>query len=204
MDVPIIGRLFEAKPDRHRIRYADHIWRQQRPWILILLIGGPAMAIGFYFANHQVFTQTVATFLLYIPAGLLLLLAFHYYRIRSHVEVREDGLKVSNLLSSLVVPYEEIRTIRVQPLRLAFQDRRKRYLAPAMKALLDEPALYIRVRSEEWAAHARRKLGGRLAYDDYVVVPLHDPDKVAWTLNSRLPERQGVNLGGGRRKKRRR
>jgi hypothetical protein len=203
VQVPDIGRLFD-RPGRHRIRYADHLWRAQRPFILILLVGGPAMAVGFYFAGHGVFSQTVQTFLLYIPAGLLLVLAFYYYRIRSHVEVREDGLKVSNLLSSLVIPYEEIRNIRVQPLRLAFQDKRKRMVAPAMKSLLDQPALFVRLRSEEWAAHARRKLGGRLAYDDFVVVPVHDPDKVAWDLNGRLPERQGVNQGGGRRKKRRR
>lgn len=203
VEVPLIGRLF-ANPQRHRIRYADQLWRAQRPWVLILLIGGPAMAIGFYFANHRVLNQTVETFLLYVPAGLLLVLAFQYYRIRNHVEVREDGLKVSNLLSSLVIPYEEMRAIRVQPLRTAFQDKRKRYVAPAMKSLLDLPALFVRLRSEEWAAHARRKLGARLAYEDLVVVPLLDPDKVAWELNGRLPERQGVNLGGGRRKKRRR
>ena len=203
MEIPVLGRLFE-RPGRYRIRYADHIWRQQRPFVLILLVGGPAMALGFFFYGHMVFSQTVQTFLLYVPAGILLVLAFQYYRIRSHIEVREDGLKVSNLLSSMVVPYEEIRTIRVQPLRIAFQDRRKRYIAPAMKPLLDEPALFVRLRTEEWAAHARRKLGGRLTYDDFVVVPVHDPDKVAWDVNGRLPERQGVNLGGGRRKKRRR
>jgi len=203
MEIPVIGRLFDA-PGRHRIRYADHLWRAQRPWILILLLGGPAMALGFYFYGHQVFSQTVQTFLLYIPAGLLLILAFQYYRLRSHVEVREDGLKVSNLLNSVVVPYEEIRAIRVQPLKMAFQDKREGYVAPAMRALLEEPALFVCIRSEEMAVYARRKLGGRLAYDDYVVVPLHDPDKVAWELNGRLPERQGVNQGGGRRKKRRR
>ena len=142
--------------------------------------------------------------LLYIPAGLFLIAAFQYYRLRSHIQTRDDGLKISNLLSSVVIPYEEIRTVRVQPLKTAFQDRRKRYVAPAMRPLLEQPALFIRIRSEEMAAYVRRKLGGRLAFDDTIALPVADPDKVAWDLNGRLPEKQGVNLGGGRRKKRRR
>jgi len=200
--VQALRRLFET-PGRHRILYADQIWRAQRVWVLILLVGGPAMALGFYVYGHEAFTQTVQTFLLYVPAGLLLIAAFQYYRVRNYVEVRDDGLKISNLLSSVILPYEEIRAVRVQPLKIAFQDRRKRYVAPAMRPLLDQPALFLRVRSEAMAAFVRRKLGGRLAYEDFVALPVADPDKVAWDLNGRLPERQGVNQGGGRRKKRR-
>ena len=188
---------------RQRILYADQIWRQQRFFAFFLLFVGP-IAGGYLFYTSQKLTQTVEIFLLYIPAGLLLLGALQYYRFRSQLEARDDGIKISNLLSSVLIPYEEIRTVRVQPLRMAFQDSRKRRVAPAMKPLLDKPALFIRVRSEEMAAYTRSKLGSRLAYEDTVALPIPDPDKAAWDLNSRLPEKQGVNLGGGRRKKRRR
>ena len=157
---------------RQRILYAEQIWRQQRFFAFFLLAVGPIAAGFLYFTHDHRFSDNVRVFLLYIPGGLLLLAALFYYRYRSHIQAREDGLKVSNLLSSIVVPYEEIRLVRVQPLRTAFQDR--------------------------------RKLGSRMAYEDFIVVPIPDPDQAASHLNARLPEKQGVNLGGGRRKKRRR
>jgi len=189
---------------RQRILYADQIWRQQRFFAFFLLSVGPVGAAYFYFTQGRHLSQTVNVFVLYIPAGLLLMAALQYYRFRSHIQIREDGLKVSNLLSSVVIPYEEIRMVRVQPLRTAFQDRRKRQIVPAIRGLLDKPALHIRLRSEEMAAYVRRKLGSRIAYEDFIVVPIPDPDQAAWDLNARLPAAQGVNLGGGRRKKRRR
>jgi hypothetical protein len=189
---------------RQRILYADHIWRQQRFFAFFLILSGPIAAVYLYVTGGHRLTQTVEVFLLYIPAGLFLVAALQYYRFRSHVHAREDGLKVSNLLSSVVIPYEEIRNVRVQPLRVHFPDRRKRHVAPAMRPQLDKPALFIRVRSEEMAAYVRSKLGARLAYEDTIALPVADPDKVAWEVNGRLPEKMGTNLGGGRRKKRRR
>jgi hypothetical protein len=189
---------------RQRILYADHIWRQQRFFAFFLLFAGPVAAVYLYLTQGHRFTQTVEIFLLYVPAGLLLVGALQYYRFRSHVHAREDGLKVSNLFSSVVIPYEEIRAVRVQPLRAHFPDRRKRYIAPAMRPQLDKPALFIRVRSEEMAAYVRSKLGARLAFEDTIALPVADPDKAAWHVNGRLPEKMSTNLGGGRRKKRRR
>jgi hypothetical protein len=189
---------------RQRILYAEQIWRQQRFFAFFLLLVGPAFAVYLYVTGGHHFTNTVQVFLLYIPGGLLLVGALQYYRYRSHLHARDDGLKISNLLTSVVIPYEEIRHVRVQPLKTHFQDRRKRHVRPADKALLEQPALFIRVRSEEMAIYVRRKLGARLAHEDTVAVPVADPDKLAWHLNGKLPEKTGANLGGGRRKKRRR
>jgi hypothetical protein len=189
---------------RQRILYAEQIWRQQRFFAFFLLLVGPAFAVYLYVTGGHHLSNTVQVFLLYIPGGLLLLGALQYYRYRSHVHAREDGLKISNLLSSVVIPYEEIRHVRVQPLKLHFQDRRKRHVRPADRSLLEQNALFVRVRSEEMAAYVRGKLGARLAFEDTIALPVPDPDKVAWHLNGKLPEKAGMNLGGGRRKKRRR
>jgi len=141
---------------------------------------------------------------LYVPSGLLLGGGFLLYRWRSYVEAQEQGLKVSTLFSSVLIDYDQIRIVKVQPLNLAFQDRRSRMVARIMKPLVDKPALFVRLRGdEEQIASIRKKLGSRLAYEDTIAMPVPDPDKVAWAISSHLPERIGQNQGGQRRRRRR-
>jgi hypothetical protein len=141
----------------------------------------------------------------YIPSGLLLGGAFLYYKYRSYVQATEDGVTVSTLRSNVLLDYDRIRGVRVQPLNLAFQDRRSRMVAPMMKPLLDKPALFVRVRgTDEELAAFKKRLGSRMMYDDTIAMPVRDADAVAWEISSRLPERLGQNQGGGRRRKRRR
>jgi hypothetical protein len=141
----------------------------------------------------------------YIPSGLLLGGAFLLYNYRSYIEPLDEGLKVSALRSSVLIDYDDIRSVKVQPLKLAFLDKRKRMVAPMMRPLLERPALYVRLRSDEAAMAAmKKKLGARVVYEDMIVLPLKDADAVSWEISSRLPERLGQNQGGGRRRKRRR
>jgi hypothetical protein len=73
-----------------------------------------------------------------------------------------------------------------------------------MKGLLDKPALFIRLKGDESEmAAVKKSLGSRLFYDDYIAMPIPDPDAAAWEITSRLPDRMGQNLGGRRRKRRR-
>ena len=139
-----------------------------------------------------------------MPSGLLLGAAFLFYKWRSYVEPQEAGLKVSTMMSNVVIDYDQIRLVKVQPLNIAFQDRRGRMIARIMKPLVDKPALFVRLRGdEEQMAAIRKKLGSRLAYEDTIAMPVPDPDKVAWEISSHLPERIGQNQGGQRRKRRR-
>jgi hypothetical protein len=129
---------------------------------------------------------------------------FLFYKWRSYVEPQDQGLKVSTLLSSVVIDYDQIRLVKVQPLNIAFQDRRARMIARIMKPLVDKPALFVRLRGdEEQIAAIRKKLGARLAYEDTIAMPVPDPDAVAWAISSHLPERIGQNQGGQRRRRRR-
>src|ERR1700693_3197096 len=142
---------------------------------------------------------------LYIPSGLLLGGAFLLYRRRSHVQVQEGGVKVSNLLSTVIVPYDSIRSVKALPLRQPFQDRRSRMIAAVMKQDVDKRALFRRCRADEPELAAMKKpLGARLMHEDTIAVPVPDADAAAWEINSRLPDRLGQNQGGGKRRKRRR
>jgi hypothetical protein len=196
----------QAQPasSRQPILYADQLWRQQRFFAGFLVAVGVGMSALLLYKGQLTSTSNLI-WALYIPSGLLLGGAFLFYKYRSFAEPLEDGFKVSALRSSVLIPYESIRSVKVQPLNLAFLDKRKRMVAPMMKALMDKPALFVRLRSDEAELAAIRKtLGGRVAFDDMIALPLKDADALSWEISSRLPDRLGQNQGGGRRRKRRR
>lgn len=189
---------------RQPILYADQLWRQQRFFAGFLVAVGVGMT-GLLLYKGQLTTTSNLIWLMYIPSGLLLGGAFLFYKWRSFAEPLDEGLKVSALRSSVLIPYETIRSVKVQPLKLAFLDKRKRMVAPMMKPLLERPALFVRLRNDEAEIAAIKKtLGGRVVFDDMIALPLKDADALSWEISSRLPDRLGQNQGGGRRRKRRR
>jgi hypothetical protein len=188
---------------RQPILYADQMWKQQRFFAGFLIAVG-ALMTGVLLYQGQLLLHSNLIWSLYVPSGLLLGGGFLFYKWRSYVEAQDAGLKVSTMLSSIVIDYDQIRIVKVQPLNVAFQDRRSRMVARIMKPLVDKPALFVRLRGdEEQLAAIRKKLGSRLAYEDTIAVPVPDPDAVAWAISSHLPERVGQNQGGQRRRRRR-
>ena len=186
---------------RQPILFANQLWQQQRWYAgFLILLGLIAPALLLVFRQPL---QPNWVWFVYAPSGLLLGGGFLLYRWRSYMEARDEGLKVSTLFSSALIGYDAIRQVRVQPLRMAYQDKRRR-IAPVMKGLLDKPALFIRLKGDESEmAAVKKSLGSRLFYDDYIAMPIPDPDAAAWEITSRLPDRMGQNLGGRRRKRRR-
>ena len=80
-----------------------------------------------------------------------------------------------------------------------------KHAAPVMKQQVDKPALFMRIRADEaQLAELKKKLGARLVYEDTIAIPVPDADALAWEITPHLPERIGQNLGGGKRRKRRR
>ena len=180
------------------------MWRQQRFYAGALIAVG-VVAISVLAYQGQLAGPSGAIWLLYIPSGLLLGGAFLYNRHRSHLHISENGVKISTLLSSVTLDYDSIRSVKVQPLENHFQDKRSRKIVPAIKPLMKKPAVFIRIRGDEAElAQIRKKLGSRMMDEDLIVVPVPDPDKAAWDITSHLPERIGQNLGGAKRRKRRR
>jgi len=188
---------------RQPILYAEEMWRRQRTWVMLLVALGVVMSVFMLVTRRGALDGNSAVWLAYIPAGLLFGGVLLYYRWRNSVEVTDGGLRIRNLLSSEIIPYDQIRSARVQPLALHFQDSRKRYVRPISRPLMPKPALFVRVRGDETElARLRRKLGAQLVAGDTVALPIRDPDAMAWEVSSRLPARTGVNLGGQRRRKR--
>jgi hypothetical protein len=179
------------------------MWRQQRFYAGALVAVG-VVATGLLLYQGQLFGASGAIWLLYIPSGLLLGGAFLYYRHRSNVHVSEDGVKISTMFSSVLLDYDSIRSVKVLTLSTHFQDKRKRMVVPMIKPHIDKPALFIKIRGDETElAQIKRKLGSRVMYEDTIAIPVPDPDKAAWDITSHLPERLGQNLGGAKRRKRR-
>jgi hypothetical protein len=188
---------------RHQNLHAHHLWRQQRFFAGFLVAVGLVMTLLLIYQGQITRTANLI-WVLYIPSGLLLGGAFLLYRRRSHVQMQDNGVKVSNLLSTVVIPYDSIRSVKAMPLRQHFQDRRSRMIAPIMKQYVDKPALFIRVRADETElASMKKRLGARLMHEDTIAMPVPDADAAAWEIHSRLPDRLGQNQGGKRRKRRR-
>jgi hypothetical protein len=190
--------------NRQPILYADQLWRQQRFFAAFLVAVGVGMTALLVYRG-ELFQTSNLIWAAYIPSGLLLGGAFLLYKYRSFVEPLDDGLKVSALRSSVLIDYADIRSVKVQPLSLAFLDKRKRMVAPMMRPLLDRPALFVRLRNDDsYMAAIKKKLGARVVYEDMIALPVKDADAVSWEISSRLPDRLGQNQGGGKRRKRRR
>jgi hypothetical protein len=188
---------------RQPILYAEEIWKRQRLFPVFFIIVGTVLTSTTLFTGSASFAGSSWIWPVYILSGVLYGAGLLYYRRRSRAEVTEEGLKVSNLLNSFVIPYDSIRLVRVQPLARHFEDTRKKQIRPINRGLLPRPALFIRLRPDTVdLAALRKKLGGQMVADDTIALPLPDPDAMSWEVSSRLPERSGTNLGGQRRRKR--
>jgi hypothetical protein len=193
---------------KYRILYAEHEWRQQRILAIALIIGGIFFSYQVFATHERGPSWLVYLPLAYAPVGVLLAAFYLWRRARHSVEACEDGLHVGRTFSTHVIPYDSIRTARVLPLRQLVPDGtggRKRYLPPPVKANLDTPSLVLRFQGEapEIAAHAKA-LGSRHMFDGSAVFPVRDPEGAAKDVSRYLPEGTGTNLGGARRRGRKR
>lgn len=188
---------------RQPILYAEEMWRRQRMWVLLLVALGIVMSVVTLVTRRGGFDINSEIWLAYIPCGLLFGGLLMLYRQRSYAEVSDEGLVVSSLLRTTRIGFDVIRGVRVQKLELHFQDARKRYVRPVSRPLLEKNAVFVRLRADDdRLPELRRRLGTQLASDEWLALPVGDPDAMAWEITSRLPERTGVNLGGQRRRKR--
>src|SRR5579872_1834414 len=100
-----------ARQVRHQNLYAHHLWQQQRFFAGLLLVVGVA-ASGLALYRGQLFSPGFAAWILYIPAGLALGGAVLFFRYRSHVKVEEGGVRISSLLSSVLIDYDSIKSAK--------------------------------------------------------------------------------------------
>jgi len=180
------------------------MWRQQRFYAGALVAVG-VVASGLLLYQGHLLGPSGAIWLLYIPSGVLLGGAFLYYRYRSKVHVTDSGVRIATLFSEVKLDYDSIRSVKVQTLNTHFQDKRRRLVVPMIKPHIDKPALFIKIRGDDAElAQVKRKLGSRVMNEDTIAIPVPDPDKAAWDITSHLPERIGQNMGGAKRRKKRR
>lgn len=180
------------------------MWLQQRFFAGFLVAVGLVMTAVLIYQG-QLFQHSNLIWSLYVPSGLLLGGLFLWYRWRSHVRVLDSGIRISTFFSHVDIDYDSIRLVKVQPLRNHFLERRARMIVRVMKDYIDKPALFIRVRGDDESLSAlQKKLGNRLMHEDTIAVPVPDADAAAWAITAHLPLHVGQNLGGGKRRKRRR
>ena len=195
-----------SQPTRYQNQYAHYVWLQQRFFAGFLLAVG-VVSTGISVYQRSIFSTTFAAFVFYVPVGALVIAALLFYRWRSKVEVSDSGVKLSNSVRSVTIPYDSIRSVKALPLRQHFENGRSRSVAPFMRKHLDEPAVFLKLRGDEaQLKEIKRRLGvfkSGLMYEETIAVPVPDADKVVWEISSHLPERTGQNQGGARRRSKR-
>lgn len=187
--------------------YAHYVWTQQRFFVgFLLAVGVIATAISVY--QRNVFSTSFAAFVFYVPVGLLVAGGLLFYRWRSKVEVLDSGVKISNSIRSVTIPYDSIRSVKALPHKHHFEDGRSRNVAPFLRRHLEEPAVYIKLRGDAQELQAiKKRLGvfkSGLMNEETIAVPVRNADVIVWEISSHLPERFGQNQGGSKRRKRRR
>ena len=144
---------------RQRILYAEEIWKRQRLFPLFFITVGTVLTATVFITGGARFTGSSWIWPLYILSGVVYGGGLLYYRWRSQAEVTDAGLKISNLRSSHVIPYDTIRLVRVQPLARHFEDSRKKFIRPINRALLARPALFVRLRADQAELSEIRRIG---------------------------------------------
>jgi hypothetical protein len=193
---------------RQPVLYAEQWWLRQR-FFAFFLMGAGVVASAYlsWQLKSKFLTGSNVVWLLYVPTGALMLAVLLYYRWKSRIEIRDEGLHVSGLLKSVTIGWDVVRSARAQPLEPHFAGARKRYITPMVRPLLGQPALFVRLKaSDAQLDYIKDRVGPRIIDGDTLAFPVPDPDQAAWEISSRLPEKPGggTNLGGGRRRGRRR
>ncbi|MGH7911439.1 MAG: hypothetical protein ACREQM_10330 [Candidatus Dormibacteraceae bacterium] len=195
---------------RQPILYAEQTWKQQRLWVIVLIVAGIAFGIYALFFQHAkvqasqgLLGYSSYIFVLYIPAAILLAAFLLVYRNRHALIADERGLTVQNVFSSIFVDWDSIRSPRVRPLIEHFETKeRRRLVRPADRAIMPKGALYFKLRADDQTlAELRRKFSRRFLYEDTVAIPLPDPDAFSWEISSHIPEAATQNLGGSKRRR---
>lgn len=197
-----------SRPTRHQNLYAHYVWTQQRFFIgLLIALGIGATGLSVY-QRGTLSTGLAAGFIFYLPVGFAVAGLLLFYRWRSKVEVSDAGVKLSNTIRSVTIPYESIRSVKALPLKQHFENGRSRSVAPFLRRHLDEPAVFLKLRGDEAQLKLiKSRLGffkSGLMNEETIAVPVRDADKVVWEISAHLPDRFGQNQGGSRRRKRRR
>jgi hypothetical protein len=147
----------------------------------------------------------------YIPLALLFGGFYYVRRGRHYLEAADDGLRIGKTFSSLTIPYEQIRNVRVQPLNQLLPQQapggKKPYIAPLVKAHKDHQVVVLRLQGED--AELRqlaRQLGPRHVFSGSAAFPVANPEQALREIAQHLPQAAstGHNLGGARRRGRKR
>lgn len=187
---------------RYQNLYTHEFWRRNMISTSILLV----VYIGILAYIWR--GKNLAVIIAYAALGGLLVFSIYgLYRSLSYVRPLENGLEFHWHVPfrSTIVAWDLIRNPKVGPLKTVYpKGARSDNLA---QALLEKPALLARLAANgDDVTRITRRLGRRYIFDGSLAVPVSNPQALAEEVSRRLPSRSlgTPNLGGGRRRKRRR
>jgi hypothetical protein len=131
------------------------------------------------------------SFLVLAAVLLVLAIPLHFGARRHYVSIGAEGLRISGLFRSAVIPFPAIRQVRVQPLQMIFdvasrRDRMDRSLRPFRLT----PACLARLTLDQAAvAQLGRLLGRGTAVDQDLLFIVGEPRELEKGLQDRIHRR---------------
>lgn len=178
------------------------MWRRNWPLAPVLLVVGGVLAVVYRTTRDLPLLVGEC-----VIGSALIIVCFGAFKRFSYASATDAGLQLhwTFPFMSTTVPYEVIRSTRVEELRKFYPVNRKTYINAMTKPLLDKPAFFARLAAEEEAAAAViKRLGRRYVVDGVLAIPVADPRTLSQEVTQRLPTRSQPNLGGAKRTKRKR
>lgn len=176
----------EPQP-RHRLLTFAATWRRTET---MLLYGAAVLLIGTlvtYLDSHKLEIEFL------ILGGLLLLLGagLHLGSRRHYVQVTSEGLRLNALLKFELIPFQEIRQLRTQPLQVLFAaPSRKQLLLRSLRQFERTPACVVRLdTAPAEVARLGRSAGRGCAVDQDLILVVSDAKALEDELQIRIRRR---------------
>jgi hypothetical protein len=156
----------------------------------MLLYGAAVLLIGTivtYLDSHKLDGEFL------ILGSLLLLLGagFHVGSRRHYVQVTTEGLRLNGLLKFEVIPFQEIRQVRTQPLQVLFAaPSRKQLMLRSLRQFERTPACVLRLDlASAEVARLGRSAGRGCAVDQDLILVVSDAKALEDELQTRIRRR---------------
>ncbi|MDQ6748749.1 MAG: hypothetical protein M3010_11680 [Candidatus Dormibacteraeota bacterium] len=175
---------------RHYLLYARQSLRDFRTILVLFSVG--YLAFGVYDAVSHRQPARMVQWAISATFPLMVGVAIYLYSRRTFVEFQEGGVLIRQFMRAALIPYTDIEKARVDSMEHIF-DRpdRKRWQTKTVKALYQQKALCLKVRSDDdQQAELRRRLGLRTMVEREAVLPLAEADVALATVKQRLGSRR--------------
>jgi hypothetical protein len=187
----------ESSPQRNEPRQPllpfVAVWRRTRYFSYYALAVVIIAIVVNYFSHHHL----QVGFVILGAAILLMAIGLQFGAKRHYVVVETDGLRISGLVRSELIPFEVIRQVRVQRLQVLFAaPSRRNRLDRSLRTFSQTPACLARLDLDRAAVDSLGRLLGRgTAIDQDLIFVVAEAEELEKRLLQRVRPHPSIRAG---------